>query len=312
MYKLMKKKHDIQKSMVTKQFLFFDILTVSLGIIIMLLFSLVAINIYKENNSKNIDISYSSREFEKLSTHTLFLLQTEDQKTYDAIFLELNESLNLVKNQILFKDKYLDEEYSDLFLDTSQNFVRLVDSAAAIHREKILLKKGFQNKTLLEKQLRYDFYNLSLEMNDPVFLNNVWKMKYLSKEVLYQYLDEKHLEEWIASINIVENEINKLNLPLNEKNLFLEKISKYKTLAQELGNLSIKMKKIESDEILALQGLESLNNKIHKEFDLVDKDISEQNSKFAKELFWILLSGIILSGTLVILGRKILLNKLLK
>ena len=106
------------------------------------------------------------------------------------------------------------------------------------------------------------------------------EIQYYSKETLYQYKDQKNLDEWLEKISSLENTLQdkELELYLIKNPQLLQQISEYTTIAKTMGDISIREKQIDFEHQKKFKQLELLSSKISKlNLQLVDLDKEHSN-----------------------------------
>ena len=219
-------------------------------------------------------------ETNNLSDFNQSLSEINDQKMKLQL-LSVNDTSKITEFH-----KYYD------FHEDIQNVNLISDELINIHREKLLQEEVFIKEYASEKDQRYKIRDPLFALNNSKLTENIGFMQYFSKEALYQYRDQKHLDEWLQSIDDVRKKVEFLNLPEKEKKNFTKSIEAYKRTAQTMGQIAIRQKEIETQERIKIgilqEILSRLNNaKIEMErrkIELIVKPTAEAVVIFNEEM----------------------------
>jgi len=166
----------------------------------------------------------------------------------------------------------LAEELEDIF----KEFDEIEEAVRDSHDEKILLQQTFDQNYDLEKTGRYNIRTPLFAIDNRQITEDVGFLQYYSKEALYQYRDQKHVDEWLGSIRKIKNKVPTLDLPQSEKSQLSNELATYEQTAQTMGQIAIKARDIEeqnSAKLLELdQKVEEMEQKI---LSLVGKVINK-------------------------------------
>ena len=126
-----------------------------------------------------------------------------------------------------------------------------------LQRHEELLAQGliFTARYPTEKAQRYEVRTPIFESNDPELIKAVGQMQYLSKEALYQYRDQKHLDEWLESIDQVVKGVRSTQTGLSptKRQEILDQLTAYGQTAmkQEMGQIAISRFEVHPSQIHA-------------------------------------------------------------
>jgi len=151
----------------------------------------------------------------------------------------------------------------EAFDEDIEEFTRISNGIIAIHQEKLVQKRGFDNKAIQERDLRRKIRTPLFALNDAAVTEAIGSLQYKSKEALYQYGDQEHVNEWLESIEEVKSKVEPSNL--------LQDIISYQLLSQGMGEIVIGQKKAEAEELVRAEQLRAIINELgEKEEEIVN------------------------------------------
>lgn len=269
------------------------IISLSTGILIILiigLFSLYSMNRFYEDSVINKGIDNYVNNLNNLIMDFLLLINTENLEDYNK--LELKIDFESSENKILYERIYstiqtfnLDESFNE----NIKEFKNISNFLIDIHKKSLLKNQEFIEKAELEKSSRYEFISLTDGLDSMELSIAIWKMRYYSKEALFQYKDEKHINEWLESISEIREIILGLSLSPEKENLLLEGIDSYRIIAFDMSNIVKRLVEIKNDEFLKIRELDEVFNKFEENEIEISKKIKSQNQSLAENTFWIIL-----------------------
>ena len=240
----------------------FLVVTLLMGFVIGI-FSITSINTIQKNNQIGKEITGHIDLLDRSLIQLLQLIETEKLDDYYSIKSSIE---NIIKEfDILHvKGKEYIHEFKgfETFEKDVEEFTKVSNGIIAVHKEKLVQNKEFIEKQALEKDLRYKMRSPLITLNDSELRGDIAFMEYYSKETIYQYKDQKHLDTWLESIERVKNRVEQLNLSQNQKNTLLQDIDLYKKIAQRIGEIVIEQKEVEANEILKVNRLRGIIDRL--------------------------------------------------
>lgn len=112
-----------------------------------------------------------------------------------------------------------------------------------VHDEFLELKKEFDLESPNEKEKRHKIQEIIAKENEPVLIRSMGNVLYYSKEALYQYKDEEHIDKWLQSIVKLKKDADFL-----ENNDLNKTLDDYYIIADRLSGLTLSMEKRKSIE----------------------------------------------------------------
>jgi HAMP domain-containing protein len=176
---------------------------------------------------------------------------------------------------------------------STQTLIGISDKMLALREERLEQRKIFLDQYPIEKQARYDIRTPLFALNNAKVSEEVGNMQYYSKETLYQSPDQKHLDEWLGSINKVRNNSSVSNTKV------LAQLDSYEKIAKIMGGIAIREKEIEAETNAGTKEI----------LQAVGKIVSESQAKAAGRMNTVLggtfISILIALGMGVFISRKI-------
>lgn len=271
-------------------------------IILLILFiglsSLYSMNKFYENSQVNAEVDELIKQLNHPMQELLLLTHTNNLDDYNQI----KSGIEIIRTGFDVLHQKVDPilhkfEESDRFEDNVNEFTRSSNNLMRIQKEFLVEKKEFADKTILERDLRREIRGLISELEDIELITDSWNMEYKSKEALYQYRDEKHLEEWLEAINRVRGDVKEFDFR-EEKNILLDKIDSYYLMASDFGDLAIKQEMIKKEKHLGIEELHKIVDKIEESERSISNKMDSQSSSLARNIFLMI---IIITGIGVIL-----------
>ena len=226
----------------------------------------------QKNNEVETDIRDIMELLDDLLRGFLQLIETQNLDDYSGIkssvettrkeFDVLHKKVELIHNIREFEgfDKDIEE------------FTTISNGIIAIHKEKLVQKREFDKRAVLERDLRRKIRTPLFALHDAAVTEAIGSMQYKSKEALYQYGDQKHVNEWLESIEKVKSNVENPNL--------LQDVISYRLLSQGMGEIVIAQKEAEAKELVrveqlrgAIDKLEDAEDKVIAAFDLESESL---------------------------------------
>jgi len=160
---------------------------------------------------------------------------------YEEHFESLEDKFSQ-KNQKEFKNYIFDDVFIDKEVKKSLNTLFKNEHSIELNFDKIydIQTKILGNNALfdkyypIEKQKRNTLQKLVFNLENNEFIQEFGNLKYLSKETLYQYRNEKIFLEWMTSIAKIKNELS-----LQNKSSLVVLFDEYMDIAKRTGKLVI-------------------------------------------------------------------------
>jgi len=251
------------------------------------IFGITSNNTIQKNDEIGQEIRELMEELDDLLQGILQLIKTENLDDYN----ELKSNIENTRKDfdILHEKNY--EIIHDIALGSFdkgiKEFTKVSNGIVAIHKEKLSQNKEFAEKYNLEKEGRYNIRTPLFTIDDRELTEDIGFMQYYSKETIYQYQDQKHLDEWLGSIekiNIekIKNKIQTLELSQEEKNNILTELNSYQQTAQTMGQIAIEQKRIEVEELLKIEQLIEIIDRLEEDEDSIVSNILSESESLAK------------------------------
>jgi len=278
-------------------------------------FGITSNNTIQKNNQIGQEIRDLMEELDDILRDVLQLIGTENLDDY--LEIKSNIENTRIEFDILHEknDKIIDK-FSEDFDENIDEFTKISNGIIAIHKEKLAQNRDFKEKATLEKAGRYNIRTPLFAIDNRQLTEVVGYMQYYSKETLYQYKDQKHLDVWIGSIEEVRNIVEgkaaaaaaaaAAALSEEEKNNLLNDLNSYERTAQDLGDIVIEQKKIETEELIKIEQLREIIDRLEESEERIVSTIRSESKSLAKNttrtLLIIILTAFIVS---VVLGLYI-------
>ena len=164
---------------------------------------------------------------------------------FDALFRKLGEEIEK-RLQVLGINL-------EAFHEDADRLARISNRLIALHKRKLARSKEFEEKKRLERQLRRKIHMPVLDLKDLTLTDDIGFLQYHSKETLFQYKDQEHLDQWLERIQKIKN--NPLVAPLPN---ILNDLNAYERVAQDLSKIVVEQETIETQEHLVFGKLQEL------------------------------------------------------
>lgn len=236
---------------------------VTLLVAIVGFFGIISFQRIQEKQEINAGITEYTDAIQNLEIKISKISSTENLNEYN---ISLQEIITQRTVSELLYIKYNDTitEFSEFqtFYENIKDFNLISDELITIHKEKLIQNEIFLKQYAIEKDQRYKVREPLFALNNSKLTENIGYMQYFSKEVLYQYRDQKHLDEWLQSIDNIKRKVEVLNLPVEEKNKLLSGLNSYRQTAQNMGQIAIRQREIDIQEHLKIDKLREITIKL--------------------------------------------------
>ena len=277
------------------------------------LFSLYSMIKFRENSQIKEEINEFVNELELSIVNFLLLINTDNLADYEEIKADIEserrriDSLHTRVHPIIEKFNLAEGFDSDF-----DEFTNISNVLAKIQKETIIGNNEFDQKIKSERSLRH---GLRSNVSDtPQLLSDNWRMGYYSKETLYQYRDEKHLNEWIESIEKFIDNVKNSNLHQEIKVELLEKSVLYNEIALDMGNFVLKQVKTEEEKQLKIQELREIADRIEEDGEEISmeisKEIKSQSDSLARNTFLIIIGITVIGIVLLFVFQRYFIGKI--
>jgi len=166
-------------------------------------------------------------------------------------------------------------------------FTRISNGIIAIHKGKLVREREFTQKAILERDLRRKIRTPIFAFKEATFTEDIGSLQYKSKEALYQYRDQKHVDEWLETISIIKNNAGNSQL--------VQDIVSYELLAQGLGEIVIEQQEAEAQELVKIGQLGGIINTFQENEKLIVQNIRSENESAARNTRLTLLTVILIA-----------------
>lgn len=204
---------------------------------------------------------------------------------FDALFKQLN-------NEYAEKLPFLGFNTKAFRSDTG-NLAKISNRLIALHNQNIARNKLSEEKKSLEKELRHKVIPAVVALQDELLIRDVERMQYESKEAIYQYKDQSHGLEWLASISKIKDNSLIARLPDISNDL-----NAYERVAQDLCRIIIEQKALETQEKLVFGELENLIGQLEENQTKIVNKIKTQSQAVASNTH--LTTGFVITGAFLI------------
>jgi len=228
----------------------------------------------QKNNEIEIEIRELMESLDDLLRGSLQLIGTQTLDDYREIksgiegarknFDILHKRNDEIRHTLGSKD--FDKDIAD--------FTKISNGIIAIHKEKLVRKREFDEKAVLERDLRRKIRSPLFALKDTALTEDIGSMQYKSKEALYQYMDQKHVDEWLEAILTIKNKVG--------DPLLIQDIVSYNLLAQSLGGIVIEQQEAETDERIRVEQLRDLITKLEENEETIVAAIRSENELLVK------------------------------
>ena len=273
----------------TASFLIITLLVVFVGY-----FGFTSSNTIQKNNQIVMELV----ELENILDHSLVqVLQLIETQTFDSYYATKSNIEDLRKefDMVHEKNEGIIHKFTETFDRNVDEFTKISNGLMAVHKEKLAQNIELIKKQTLEKNLRHEFSNRSIILNNPELSKKVGSIQYYSKEALYQYKDQTHIDIWLNSIGGLKKEVEKFNLPQDEKKLLLQNINTYLFLAPTIGEIVIEQKETEVKEDLKIVQLMGVIDSLEEDEIKIINNLEIENKSLNRGIYLTLLIIIIIS-----------------
>jgi len=252
-----------------------------------------------KNNESGIEVGELLSLVNRLLIQVLQLIETQTLDEYRDIKSSIETTrkdfdvLHRKSDELIHSIKGFEELDQDI-----EEFTKISNGIIAIHKEKLVRQKDFDEKAVLERDLRRDIRTPLFALNDAALVKDVGSMQYKSKEALYQYKDQKHVDEWLGTIEKVKSRV--------EDSILLQDIDSYQLLSQGMGEIVVRQKEAEEEEHVKIKQLREVINKLENtERKLITVLRSESVSLTRNTRLALLIAAMIAFILSVVLGSYI-------
>jgi len=275
---------------------------VILLILLIGLFNLYSMIKFDENSQTKEEISEFMMELDHSIIDFLLLINTDNLDDYNEIKADIEFKRTRIDSLHKKIDPILDKlNLKDNLDDNLNTFTQISNALIRIQKGTIIDNNEFDVEKEIEKSSRY---GLRSNVSDNFqFVSDNWRIGYYSKETLYQYRDEKHLNEWLESIEEFKDHVKNSNLQQEIKDELLEKSDLYNVVALDMGDLVLRQADTKEDKQLKIKELREIVNSIEEDGREISKEISKeirsQSDSLARNTFLIII-GITLIGIVLL------------
>ena len=204
----------------------------------------------------------------------------------------IDDTDDLMDNIIsdMHKDKTIEKNLHLLFLNEKQ-IEKSFDDVYTLQKEKIILSENFNLEYPKEKGLRNYLEDNIMSTTDISIIKSFGKLKYYSKEALYQHKNSEYLNKWLGEIYFLRNKFKNND----------EEIAIYIDIVKKLGSYVLRIKEIESLE-LKLQDELSQIITVNKKVNLdIENSIEKLWTDFMDMVSLIMISLLVFTICFIIL-----------
>lgn len=297
--------------MKTSKKLVFGFYFVILLILFIGLVSLYSMIRFNENSQVKEEINEFVGELELSIVDFLLLINTNNLADYEEIKADIEferkriDSLHIKIDPTLQKFN-LHEDF-DHSLD---EFTKVSNSLIKIQKETIIDNNEFDEKYLLEREIRRDRRLLTAESNSINLISVGWRLEYHSKEALFQFKDQKHIDDWFESINLFRDTVVEINLQEEKKEASLENIDSYQSVASDLAKIILGQAKSKEDKQLKIQELQKIVDKFKENIREVSKETRSQSNSLARNTFLIIIGITVIGIVLLLVFKRYFIGKI--
>lgn len=196
--------------------------------------------------------------------------------TYSAEFKESDAYKTWVEGDYAAKGKSVEyvpeiakmaEEAKALWENCEEAFGEVITT----HQEKLTAKAKFDEEYPKEKEKRHGIRDIVYSINDAQIQKIHGLMTYYSKEALYQYEDQKHIDEWLSVIQDLKTEAaNSPAFTSEKRSLLLKSLDEYYPIAKTMADLTLDMKQKEAEESAKLEVFHENAAKINEKKEAIN------------------------------------------
>jgi|UPI0005C97B70 HD-GYP domain-containing protein (c-di-GMP phosphodiesterase class II) len=267
----------------------------------------------KENNQSRKEISKLVLMQENMNLLVKDTTTADNEKELKSIkteFIKYEKMFEDLKNGLIIidKDDFLDFFIKDIhknpkilnhlkLLSESEEKIEMsFDKIYNLQLEKIELKslflKNYPKENLLREALEKDI----IKTKNISLIKNFADIKYYSKEVLFQYKEQKYLDTWIKKIQSLSSSYNN------------KKLNDYLEIVKVVGDYVIRLNILELNEKSLQSSIYKIVNR-NKELNLkIEGEIESITSKFITNTFTFMII-LLLITILIIIFLSIKVNR---
>lgn len=219
-------------------------------------------------------------EMNELINFVIFDNDLEKLKLTKNNFLDFEKKFELLKETI---DKKNENDFIDYFIRDIQEYQNISEALKNLYKsehiieatfdeiynlqiKKLSFEQNFNQIYPQENLLRKELELLIINRANLELMQDFSNVRYYSKETLYQHKNKETLAKWLNSIDSLIDKV-----ALKEQDLHY-KFSSYKNIVSNVGEISIQMKDINSEEEkLSIQLKEILKNNKKISIDIQDE-----------------------------------------
>ena len=297
--------------MKTSKKLVFEFYFVILLILFIGLVSLYSMIRFNENGQVKEEINEFVRELELSIVDFLLLINTDNLADYEEIKADIKferkriDSLHIKIDPALQKFN-LHEDF-DHNLD---EFTAVSNTLIKIQRETIIDNNEFDKKYLFERDIRRERRLVTAELNSINLISIGWRLEYHSKEALFQFKDQAHIDSWFESINLFRDTVVEINLQEEKKEALLENIDSYQPVASDLAQIILRQSKSKEDKQLKIKELREIVDKIEEDVREISKETRSQSNSLARTTFLIIIGITVIGIVLLFVFQRYFIGKL--
>jgi len=182
----------------------------------------LALKKIEENNNNRYDISrivFLQDVMSSLISDTLIASTFNDldliklkfereENKFEIINLLLNQrdnSLNFLFDKNIFNHDLIKEDLESLLIN-KHTILRNFEKMHTLQTKKLSVNKSSEENYIKEKEIRQKIDNMLTKNDNMSWTKSFADIKYYSKEALFQYQDEEHLNLWLTSAKQLEEE----------------------------------------------------------------------------------------------------------
>lgn len=265
-------------------------------------FSIYSIKQIQNNNDIEESISQYLMAVEELQLKVSGITKTNNISEFNRSLSEINDQKVKVESIYVDGSKAFAEyhEFYDFHGDVL-NFNLISNELITIHKEKLVQGDIFSREYVKEKDQRYAIREPLFALNNSKLTENIGFIQYYSKEVLFQYRDQTHLNEWLNSVDDIRKKVDVLNLPLEKKNNLNSNLDIYEQTAETLGKIAIRQKEIEMEESIKIEQLQKILSRLNNAKKEMDSEIYTETKQLS-DYFIKIKIVLILSISLICIG----------
>ena len=265
-------------------------------------FGFTAITSIQENNAMQSGVAKLVDLLDDSLVQVLQLVETDNVEEYTKIKSNI-EHLRVDFDRLSKETSFLSglEGFEDFEL-TVADFTTISNGIIAVHKEKLGQDKEFSEKQKIARDVRHKLPGAILAIHDLTLTEQFGFMQYYSKEAIYQYKDQEHLDEWFASIQAVRNTIESLSIDQTAKDILLRDLRRYEEAADTMGEIVLDQKEAEKSLQLKVGALGDIVSRLKEQKEAIGASMNAASQVVARRAFVTLVTAIIiaLAGSLLL------------